>query len=222
VRLQRPEWFRSAPIPLASEIADIHEAVSLHIVLLAAGKGTRMRSAVPKVLHRVGGTSLIDSVLTTAGSLSPDRVVVILGHQGDLVRASLASRPGITFVVQEPQLGTGHALLSAAPELEDARGTLLLLSADVPLLSTKTLEMLVARHRDTAASATLVTAVVEHPHGYGRVVRDGERVARIVEERDATPGERAIREINSGIYAFAVEGLFDAVRQIAATNAQGE
>jgi len=197
--------------------------VPIHLVLLAAGKGTRMKSAVPKVLHRVGGTSLIDRALTTASSLSPDRVVIVLGHQGDLVRASLASRSGLTFVVQEPQLGTGHALLSTAPELEDAGGTLVLLSADVPLLSRATLENLVAHHLDTAASATVLTAIVDNPHGYGRIVRDdGQRVARIVEERDATSGERSIREINSGIYAFAVEGLFDAVRRIATTNAQGE
>jgi bifunctional UDP-N-acetylglucosamine pyrophosphorylase/glucosamine-1-phosphate N-acetyltransferase len=181
-----------------------------------------MKSAIPKVLHPVGGCSLIDHVLSTASAISPETVVIVLGHQAEAIRVALQSRPGLTFVVQEPQLGTGHALLATAPVLEDARGTLVLLSGDVPLLSAKTLGNLVDRHTSTGASATVVTAIVDDPHGYGRIVRDGEGIARIVEERDATVSERTIREINSGIYAFALEGLFDAVRQIATQNAQGE
>ena len=194
----------------------------IHIVLLAAGKGTRMKSAVPKVLHSVAGCSLIDRVLTTASTLSPASVAIVLGHRAELVQAALAHRSDLAFVVQEPQLGTGHALLTTAPLLDGATGTLVLLSGDVPLLSTKTLENLIDRHTATGSSATVVTAFVDAPYGYGRIVRDGERIARIVEERDATPAERTIREINSGIYAFALEGLFDALRQIAPQNDQGE
>ena len=181
-----------------------------------------MKSALPKVLHRAGGTALIGHVLTTAASLTPEKVVVVIGHKAESVVASLSGRSGLTFVVQEPQLGTGHALLMAAPALAGASGTVVLLSGDVPLLTEKTLKELVDHHTGTGSSATVVTARVENPRGYGRIVRSGERIARIVEERDATASERGIREINSGIYAFEIDGLFDAVRGIAAGNAQGE
>jgi bifunctional UDP-N-acetylglucosamine pyrophosphorylase/glucosamine-1-phosphate N-acetyltransferase len=198
------------------------QSVPIHIVLLAAGKGTRMKSDIPKVLHPIAGRSLIEHVLTKASTLSPDSVIIVLGHKAELVQASLTNRPELTFVVQEPQLGTGHALLTTAPILERASGTLVLLSGDVPLLSPRTLENLIDHHTSTRSSATVLTAVVDEPYGYGRIVRNGEHIARIVEERDATPAERTIREINSGIYAFALEGLFDAVRRIAAKNDQQE
>jgi len=125
-------------------------------------------------------------------------------------------------VVQEPQLGTGHALLQAEAALGGASGTLILLSGDVPLLTPETLKTLLDRHVSSGAAATVVTALVDDPRGYGRIVRVGEQIARIVEEKDASPAEQRIREINSGIYAFSVEGLFDAVRGIAAENAQRE
>src|SRR6185503_19011587 len=138
------------------------------------------------------------------------------------VKDALAGRQHLTFVVQEPQLGTAHALLTAEAALRGARGTLVLLSGDVPLLSVKTLKTLVERHAAAGAAATVVTAVVDDPHGYGRIVRTGEQIARIVEEKDASPAERGIREINSGIYAFDLAGLFDALRSIGAENAQKE
>jgi bifunctional UDP-N-acetylglucosamine pyrophosphorylase/glucosamine-1-phosphate N-acetyltransferase len=191
----------------------------VHIVVLAAGKGTRMRSAVPKVLHRVAGVPMIQHVLDTAATLNPQSTIVVVGHEAARVQASLGN---VTVVVQEPQLGTAHALLTAAPPLRGASGTLVLLSGDVPLLSSRTLRALVDRHESTGAAMTVVTAVVEEPRGYGRVVRSGRQVARIVEERDATPEERAIREINSGIYAFALDGLFDALGSVAPDNAQRE
>ena len=196
-----------------------------HIVVLAAGKGTRMNSARPKVLHQVAGRPMIDYVLTTAGSLAPRSTTVVVGHQAEILREALGSRPGLTVVVQEPQLGTAHALMTTADALAGARGMLILLSGDVPLLSTNKLKTLVERHSSTGAAATVVTAIVENPHGYGRIVRTsapGQPIARIVEERDATAAERAIREINSGIYAFALEGLWDALRRIASENAQRE
>ena len=193
-----------------------------HVVILAAGKGTRMKSARPKVLHAVAGTSLIDYVLNAASTLSPDSISVVIGHQAESVTSGLAHRQGLTFVVQEPQLGTAHALLMTAPVLEHQRGTLVLLSGDVPLLRAETLGNLVKHHRERGAAATVVTAVVDAPKGYGRIVRAGAQIARIVEEKDATPEERGIHEINAGIYAFALEGLFEAVRGIAAENAQHE
>ncbi len=194
----------------------------VHIVVLAAGKGTRMKSALPKVVHRVSGARMIDLVLRTAARLHPRSTIVVVGHEADALRRALDGRPELTFVVQEPQLGTAHALLTTGDALRGATGTVVLLSGDVPMLSPETLQQLVDHHEQTGASATVVTAVVDDPHGYGRIVRSGERIARIVEERDASSTEREIREINSGIYAFALDGLFEAVRGIAAENAQRE
>jgi len=197
----------------------------LHIVVLAAGKGTRMRSAQPKVFHRVAGRRLIDHVLATARTLKPLSMTLVVGYQADALKNGLAHEKDVGFVVQEPQLGTAHALLTAETALKEARGTVVLLSADVPLLSVNTLKTLVDRHLAAGAAATVVTAVVDDPSSYGRIVRgasSGREIARIVEERDASPAEREIREINSGIYAFALEGLFDALRSIASENAQRE
>ena len=194
----------------------------LHIVILAAGKGTRMKSSLPKVLHRVGGLPLIEHVIRTAERLKPASITVVVGHQSDAVKAALARRPSLQFVVQEPQLGTAHALLTTEQLLRGKRGTLVLLSGDVPLLSANTLKKLTDRHERSGVPVTVVTAVVDDATGYGRIVRSGEKIARIVEHRDATDEERAIQEINSGIYAFALDGLFDALKNIAAENAQRE
>jgi len=200
--------------------------MNTHVVILAAGKGTRMKSAQAKVLHRIAGQPMIDYVLAAAAALEPRSTTVVVGHQADCLKAALAGFPGLRFVVQEPQLGTAHALLTTESALRGRTGTLVLLSGDVPLLSSKTLQTLVDRHTSTHAAATVVTAVVDAPHGYGRIVRDpaesGEQIARIAEEKDASSAERQIREINSGIYAFSLDGLFDAVRSIAAENAQNE
>ena len=197
-------------------------ASGIHVVVLAAGQGTRMKSRLPKVLHSVPGGTLIDRVLKTAATLSPETVTVVVGHGAEAIRSHLAGRPGVQFALQEPQLGTAHALLQAAPLLTGRTGTLVLLSGDVPLLSAATLLGLVAAHRGARATATVVTATVERPYGYGRIVRVHGRIARIVEERDASPAERLIKEINSGIYAFDVVPLFEALRGVASQNAQGE
>jgi len=196
--------------------------MNTHVAVLAAGKGTRMKSALPKVLHRVAGLPMIDHVLASARALHPQSTIVVIGHMADSVRTALAHHQNLAFVVQEPQLGTAHALLTTEGALKNASGTLILLSGDVPLLSEQTLRTLLDRHTQSRAAATVVTAIVDNPHGYGRIVRSGEQIARIVEEKDASPTERSIQEINSGIYAFALDGLFDAVRSIAAENAQRE
>src|SRR6185503_10966222 len=197
-----------------------------HVVILAAGKGTRMKSARSKVLHHVAGQPMIEHVLAAAAALSPRTTTVVVGHQAESLKTALGGQPGLTFVVQEPQLGTAHALLTTESALRGQTGTLVLLSGDVPLLSANTLKTLLDTHTTAQASASVITAVVDDPHGYGRIVRgsaeSGQQIARIVEEKDATPEERQIREINSGIYAFALEGLFDAVRSVAAENAQNE
>jgi bifunctional UDP-N-acetylglucosamine pyrophosphorylase/glucosamine-1-phosphate N-acetyltransferase len=194
----------------------------LHIVILAAGKGTRMKSARPKVLHHVAGLPMIDHVLATARSLGPRSMTVVVGHEAAAVQTALQGHTDVSFVVQEPQLGTAHALLTTEAALRDATGTLLLLYGDVPLLSARTLKRLREHHDSTGAAATVITAEMDDPHGYGRIVRSNGSIARIVEEKDASPAEREIREINSGIYAFALHGLFDALRQIAPENVQKE
>jgi bifunctional UDP-N-acetylglucosamine pyrophosphorylase / glucosamine-1-phosphate N-acetyltransferase len=165
---------------------------------------------------------MIEHVLTTAARLQPRSITVVIGHGGDALRAALARHAGLTFVVQEPQLGTAHALLTTEPVLGQASGTVVLLSGDVPLLSANTLQALVAKHESAEARATVLTTVLPDPTGYGRIVRSGEKIARIVEHRDATPDERRIDEINTGVYALALDGLFASLRAIAAENAQGE
>lgn len=194
----------------------------LHVVILAAGKGTRMKSERPKVLHRVAGRPLIDYVLRAAAPLEAASTTVIVGHMAETVRQALTSWPDLSFVVQEPQRGTGHALMQVAPSFLGRTGTLVLLSGDVPLLETATLRRLVRAHLSTRAAATVLTAVVDRPLGYGRLVRSDDRAARIVEERDASEEERTIREINSGIYAYDIEPLFEAVHRLEPQNAQGE
>ncbi|PYR91599.1 MAG: bifunctional UDP-N-acetylglucosamine diphosphorylase/glucosamine-1-phosphate N-acetyltransferase GlmU [Acidobacteria bacterium] len=194
----------------------------MHAVILAAGKGTRMKSARPKVLHCASGLPLIEHVFRVADSLSPATTVVVVGHMADAVKHALGKRLGLRFALQEPQLGTGHAVLQAEPHLAGARGTLVMLSGDVPLLQAGTLRALVATHEQRRAAATVLTARVDRPNGYGRIVRKNGAIAAIVEEKDATAAERAIDEINSGIYAFDVAPLFDALRAIGSANAQGE
>ena len=165
---------------------------------------------------------MLDCVIRTAESLSPETLTVVVGHGADAVQSHLNGHARVQFALQQPQLGTGHALLQTAPLLRDKAGTLVLLSGDVPLLTTATLNTLVTVHCGAGAAATVVTATVDRPFGYGRIVRVEGEVARIVEERDASPAERQVREINSGIYAFDLAHLFEALGGIASQNAQGE
>jgi bifunctional UDP-N-acetylglucosamine pyrophosphorylase/glucosamine-1-phosphate N-acetyltransferase len=165
---------------------------------------------------------MLSHVLATARSTKPASITVVLGHKAETVRLAYVDDPSVQFVVQEPQLGTGHALLQVLPRLEGAQGDILLLYGDVPLLSQATVAALLARHRDDRAAATVLTAELDQPFGYGRIVRKDGAIVRIVEERDATPAERAIKEINAGIYALAVEPLAEAIAALAPQNAQGE
>ena len=181
-----------------------------------------MKSLKPKVLHQAAGATLIDHVLTAVAPLEPATVVVVIGHQTEIMAAFLEGRPRLKLAIQEPQLGTGHALLQAEPFLADQRGDVLLLSGDVPLMRTATLRALMDHHRETEAAATVLTAIFDDPAGYGRIVRKDGLITAIVEHRDASPDERRIREINSGIYAFALAPLFPSLKQIGAANAQGE
>jgi bifunctional UDP-N-acetylglucosamine pyrophosphorylase/glucosamine-1-phosphate N-acetyltransferase len=181
-----------------------------------------MKSELPKVLHRIAGQALIDHVLRTAATLRPASMTMVIGHGAEQVQQHLAPHSHLQYVVQEPQLGTGHALLQTAPLLRGKLGTVLLLSGDVPLLTARTLDRLVTTHHEAGAMATVLTAEIDRPYGYGRIVRKDGKIVRIVEERDASRPQRAIKEINSGIYVFAVEPLLDALEQIGSDNAQGE
>jgi bifunctional UDP-N-acetylglucosamine pyrophosphorylase/glucosamine-1-phosphate N-acetyltransferase len=190
---------------------------------MAAGKGTRMKSGVAKVLHKTSGMSLIEHVLRSVDQLGPASIVVVVGHMADQVSAGvLGSRPNVVTALQEPQLGTGHAVLQTEPHLGGKAGTMLLLSGDVPLMRPETLQALVDHHRTTGATATVLTAEFAQPDGYGRIVRTDGAISAIVEHKDASPAQREIHEINSGIYAFDLEPLFPALRQIGSANAQGE
>lgn len=196
----------------------------LAVVILAAGQGTRMRSSLPKVLHRIGGRPLVGHVLDTARDLAPSHVVVVVRHERDQVaEAVLGVSPEIIVVDQDEIPGTGRAVEVALDALPAFAGDVLILSGDVPLLDADTLTALVREHRAARAAATLLTAIVDDPTGYGRVIRDADGgVARIVEQKDATAEEAAVREINAGVYVFRAEPLRDRLTRIGTGNAQGE
>lgn len=195
--------------------------MSLAAVILAAGKGTRMKSGLPKVMHRVCGRPMIEYVLDAVQGVGVEEIVVVVGFGGDLVARTVQDRARVVY--QHQQLGTAHALLQAAPVLGNFPGAILVVCGDTPLVRTSTLARLAAAHAEMGVRATILTAILEDPTGYGRVIRDGEgRVQRIVEQRDATPRELAVKEINTGIYCFSAPGLFDALSAIKSENAQGE
>ncbi|MDJ0557563.1 MAG: NTP transferase domain-containing protein, partial [Microcystis sp. M53599_WE4] len=161
------------------------------VAILAAGKGTRMKSSLPKVLHPLGSRSLVERVLNVSESLHPQRKLVIIGYQGQQVRNTLQHLDDIEFVEQKEQLGTGHAIQQLIPHLEDFQGDLLVLNGDVPLLRPETLQNLLQIHQDHGNAATLLTANLPNPKGYGRVFCDGNNlVKQIVEERDCTDAQR--------------------------------
>src|SRR5262245_33531816 len=155
-----------------------------HVVILAAGKGTRMKSSEPKVLHQAAGLPLIEHVLRAADSLQPATTVVVVGHLSERVKEALGKRLGLRFALQEPQLGTGHALLQAEAHLRAGSGTVVLLSGDVPLLRPETLRTLIETHVARDAASTVLTARVDRPDGYGRIVRKDGKIAAIVEHKD--------------------------------------
>jgi bifunctional UDP-N-acetylglucosamine pyrophosphorylase/glucosamine-1-phosphate N-acetyltransferase len=196
----------------------------LTVVVLAAGQGTRMRSAVPKVLHAIAGRSLLGHVLVAVDAAGPDEVLVVVGHGRDQVTDDLSrTAPAARAVVQEEQNGTGHAVRLALEAAPDADGTVLVLPGDAPLLRPETIATLLEAHRASGSAATLLTARLADPSGYGRVVRSaGGDVTAIVEHKDATPEIRAIDEINAGMYAFDAGALRAALARLTTDNAQGE
>ncbi len=192
-------------------------------VVLAAGKGTRMKSSVVKVLHPAAGRPMISWPVDAARATGAAPVVLVVGHQAGAVRAVFQDCSDVRSAFQEEQLGTGHAVACARGELAGFNGTVLILCGDTPLLRAETLRDLVTFHRHQGASLTVLTAVVDNPYGYGRVVRDSSgRVVRIVEQKDATPAEQSIREINSGIYCMETGFLNANIGSISSDNAQKE
>ena len=206
-----------------------NEQKALDILILAAGLGTRMRSNLAKVLHKLDGRPLINHVCLTATALAPRKIYVVIGHQGEDVKRAVLEElddEHAAFVWQREQLGTGHAVNAAREFLAGDDSTLLILSGDVPMIRHDTLAALVQQHhahRGRGAACTLLTVKLDDPKGYGRIVRDEEGLfEKIVEQKDATDEERAIKEINAGIYCFNTQKLFAALSGVQNNNAQGE
>ena len=196
---------------------------SFSILVLAAGKATRFKSERSKVLHPLAGLTLGEYALRTALTLGPDRIYVVVGHQAETVRRAF-ERPGLIFIEQKEQRGTGHALLVARPELERCpSATLLVMAADAPLLGAETLRLLIDAHTEARADATVLTAVLDDPRGYGRIVRaGGTRIRAIVEEKIASAAEKKIREVNSAIICFDIPRLLARLSELTDQNAQKE
>ena len=197
----------------------------LSVVILAAGLGTRMKSRRAKVLHELGGLPLITHVVRSTNDLEPETILVVVGHQAEEVEQAVLDAVGekASFVVQAKQRGTGDAVESARSLLENSDSLLLLLYGDMPLVRAETLKKLIAHHRETGATCSILSVEMQNPTGYGRIVRseDGS-FARIIEQRDATTDQKQIREINSGIYCFEARELFQALRRVQPANEQGE
>jgi bifunctional UDP-N-acetylglucosamine pyrophosphorylase / glucosamine-1-phosphate N-acetyltransferase len=193
------------------------------VAILAAGKGTRMRSDLPKVLHLLGGRSLVERVLIGCAELEPERQLAIVGYQADRVKTAMLGYPDLEFVEQTQQLGTGHAVQQLLPHLTDFEGDLLVLNGDVPLLRPETLRALLQTHQQHQNAATILTAQIANPQGYGRVFCDSNNLLKeIVEDRDCTDAQRQNRRVNAGIYCFNWQKLQAVLPKLQSNNSQQE
>jgi len=194
----------------------------LAVLILAAGKGTRMKSDLVKVLHPVAGSPMLSYSLDLSRNLKPSRLVVVVGFQADLVQERFKAE-NISFALQKEQLGTGHAVLAAHPLLQGFHGNVLILSGDVPLLTERTIQTFVQSHQERQATLSVMTVELENPKGYGRVFRNADgSLLRITEDKDLKPGEERVREINTGIYCVDADFLFSALSYVTPQNAQKE
>lgn len=191
------------------------------VVVLAAGKGTRMKSKLYKVLHQVCGKSMVEHVVEAAQAIEPDKIVTVVGNGAKKVKTVLAGKS--EFVLQKKQLGTGDAVLTAEKQLAQKDGATLVITGDTPLFTSKTLQKLFDYHQNKGNAATVLTAQAPNPYGYGRIIRDEQdNVLRIVEQKDGSPEELKIKEINTGVFCFDNKQLFSALKQVTNDNAQGE
>lgn len=194
---------------------------NLVAIILAAGKGTRMHSKYPKVLHKVGGKPMLQHVIDAADICGADKKVIIVGHEAEMVEAMVGSQG--TIALQAEQLGTGHAVMQTADALNNFNGTALILCGDTPLLDGEELKKFCEAHKKSGAAATVLTAIMDEPFGYGRIIRDiNGNVEGIVEQKDATEAQKSIKEINTGIYCIECPQLFEALSTLTNNNAQGE
>lgn len=194
----------------------------LAALILAAGKGTRMVSSRAKVLHRLGGQPMLRLIYDAVARLEPQQIFVVIGQDANEVRASLGNAPA-QFALQTEQLGTGHAVMAARDQLSGREGDVIVLFGDTPRIKTETLRKLVDAHRQTEASTTILTALMPDPFGYGRILRDKQgKIEAIIEEKDATPEQRAIKEVNPGFYCFQISNLIDSLGKLNNNNAQKE
>lgn len=194
----------------------------LYIVILAAGKGTRMKSGRAKVLHEVFFAPMVHHVLHAVAPLQPTKSIVIVGHQRDAVQKSLADFP-VELAVQKEQLGTGHAVLCAETAITEMKGSVMILCGDTPLIRSETLQSMLDSHKQADATLTLMTTVLDDPSHYGRIISDdSEEILAIVEEKDATSEQKNIQEINAGIYCIKTQFLFSHLKNIGTDNSQGE
>jgi len=184
-------------------------------IILAAGKGTRMKSDLPKVVHPVGGKPMVCAVVDACRAAGCGRIVVVVGYKQELVREALAGYDNIEFAVQEEQLGTGHAVMMAAPMFKPAAGEVFILAGDGPLIREATLRKVIDTHRSARASCTLATSVIDDPTGYGRITRDVQgRFLAIVEHKNCTPEQLKIREVNPSYYCFDAAELFESLKRV--------
>jgi len=194
----------------------------LFVVILAAGLGRRMKSDLPKVLFRINGVPLVEYVLRSVKQLSPDEIVVVVGYKAPLVIQALEGFD-VRFSYQKNQLGTAHALRCAFPYLPQTEANLLVVCGDTPFISSRTLRSMLERHIQTRADLTILTSFIDNPTGYGRIVRDSQgRIFGIVEEKDATEEQKAIKEFNSGTYIFDFKKVLSTIDFIGSDNAQRE
>ena len=200
-----------------------NEKQKVSAIILAAGKGKRLKSDIAKVMHPLCGKPMLTYSVDAARALNVEKIVVIIGHQAGLVREAFKDQ-GLIFVEQPEQLGTGHAVLQARDLFRSYDGTILILCGDVPMLSPSTIKALLESHILEESIVTVLTTILDDPYGYGRVIKEGDKgeILRIVEEKDASPAEKKIREINTGIYCVESNFLFRAVGDIGNENVQKE
>ena len=194
----------------------------LAVAILAAGKGTRMVSNLPKVLHRLSGKTLLKRIINTSKELNPDKIFIVIGHKPSLIKDSLINEKNIKFVLQEPQLGTGHAIQVLSKELEDFKGNLLILNGDVPLIKAKSLKELIKTHVLENSDVSLITTDKDNPFGYGRVFKKGKFIEKIIEEKDCNNTEKLNKKVNAGIYCFNWLKLSEVLNRLKDNNKQKE